>query len=264
MEGHAKKCVERYCELAHKTTQQLHKVATPFIHDHQLKEEKNESVVELSTVCSQIVLKCLYFARIGRLDTLWSVNKLVRVWTKLTKACDKCLARLISYIHHISEYRQYCYVGNTAQQCRLGLFRDSDFAGDLEDWKSTSGGVLCIFRKSHLCTDQWDVQETDLGLTQLNRSWGNFSRCRFTFTHGWDSRFRSLGFSDWSSSFLTTPNPQKQRCKRATKKLVGNSSVKHAKTKFQPSTSICIWPTLITFHQTEHILVPLLCCMFWG
>ena len=79
MEGHAKKCVERYCELAHKTTQQLHKVATPFIHDHQLKEEKNESVVELSTVCSQIVLKCLYFARIGRPDTLWSVNKLVRV-----------------------------------------------------------------------------------------------------------------------------------------------------------------------------------------
>ena len=29
MEGHAMKCVERYCELASKTTQQLHKVATP-------------------------------------------------------------------------------------------------------------------------------------------------------------------------------------------------------------------------------------------
>ena len=28
MEGHAKKCVERFCELANKTTQQLHKVAT--------------------------------------------------------------------------------------------------------------------------------------------------------------------------------------------------------------------------------------------
>ena len=34
---------------------------------------------------------------------------------------------------------------NTAQHCRLGLCRDSDFAGDLEDKKSTSGGVLCIF-----------------------------------------------------------------------------------------------------------------------
>ena len=28
MEGHAKKCVERYCEFANKTTQQLNKVAT--------------------------------------------------------------------------------------------------------------------------------------------------------------------------------------------------------------------------------------------
>ena len=27
MSGHAKKCVERYCELANKTTQQLYKVA---------------------------------------------------------------------------------------------------------------------------------------------------------------------------------------------------------------------------------------------
>ena len=34
---------------------------------------------------------------------------------------------------------------NTAQQCRLGLFQDSDFAGDLEDSTSTSGGILCIF-----------------------------------------------------------------------------------------------------------------------
>ena len=36
-------------------------------------------------------------------------------------------------------------MGNTAKQCRLGLFQHSDFAGDLEDSKSTSGGTLCIF-----------------------------------------------------------------------------------------------------------------------
>ena len=29
MAGHAKKCVERYCELANKTMQQLYKVSTP-------------------------------------------------------------------------------------------------------------------------------------------------------------------------------------------------------------------------------------------
>ena len=51
-EGHAKKCVERYCELANKTTQQLYKVATPCIDDHHFKEEEElKSVGELSKVC---------------------------------------------------------------------------------------------------------------------------------------------------------------------------------------------------------------------
>ena len=59
IECHAKKCVERYCELANETTQQLYKVATPCIDDHQIKEEEMESIGELSKVCSQIVVKCL-------------------------------------------------------------------------------------------------------------------------------------------------------------------------------------------------------------
>ena len=111
----------------------------------QFKKEELESVGELSQVSSQIVLKCLYLAQIGRLDILWSVNELARAVTKWTKSCDKRLARLISYFHHTSEFRQYCHVGNTAQQCRLGLFQHSDFAGDLEDSKSTSVRVLCIY-----------------------------------------------------------------------------------------------------------------------
>ena len=40
MEGHAKKCVERYCELAKAMTQQLYKVSTPCIDDHHFKEEE--------------------------------------------------------------------------------------------------------------------------------------------------------------------------------------------------------------------------------
>ena len=68
--------VERYCELANKTTQQLYKVSTPCIDDHHFKEEELKPVEEMSKVCSQIVLKCLYLARIGRLDIPWSVNKL--------------------------------------------------------------------------------------------------------------------------------------------------------------------------------------------
>ena len=107
MEGHAKKCVERYCELANKTTQQLYKVFTLCIDKHHFTEEELKSVGVLSKVSSQIVLKCFYLARIGRAENLWSVNKLARSITQWTKACDKRLPRLISYIHHTCEYKQY-------------------------------------------------------------------------------------------------------------------------------------------------------------
>ena len=73
-----------------------------------------------------------------------SVNKIARPVTKWTKACGKRMTRLISYNHHTCEFRQFGFVGNTAQQCRIGLFQDFDFAGDLEDSKSTSGGLLCV------------------------------------------------------------------------------------------------------------------------
>ena len=105
--------------------------------------------------CFRIVRKCLYLGRIGRPDISWSVNKLARAVTTWTKVCDRRLARLISYIHHTNGHRQYCQVGNTAQRCRLGLFQDSDFAGDLEDSKSTSGRVLCVFGSHTFVPISW-------------------------------------------------------------------------------------------------------------
>ena len=130
-ESHAKKCAEIHCELANKTTQQLYKIATPCFDDrkklwteknkstpqlHEFttsclddKKEEMRSVGELSKVCPQIGLKCLYLARIGRPDILCSVNKLARSITKWTKACDKRLSRLI--FHHTCEYTQYGHVG---------------------------------------------------------------------------------------------------------------------------------------------------------
>ena len=36
--------MERYCELANKTTRQLYKVSTPCIDDHHFKEEEIKSV----------------------------------------------------------------------------------------------------------------------------------------------------------------------------------------------------------------------------
>ena len=61
-----------------KTNQQFHKVATPCVDDHHFKKEEMGSVGHMSKVCCQMVLKCLYLARIGRSDILWSVNEIAR------------------------------------------------------------------------------------------------------------------------------------------------------------------------------------------
>ena len=61
MEGHAKKCVERYCELANKTTQQLNKVSTPCIDDHHFKEEEMKSM----ETCHKYALNLFWNAYTG-------------------------------------------------------------------------------------------------------------------------------------------------------------------------------------------------------
>ena len=186
------------------------------------KEEEMGSVGELSKVCSQVVLKCLNLERIGRPDMLWSVNKLARAVTKLTQACDKRLARLISYIHHTCEHRQYCYVGkhSTTLQIRI-VFRDSDFAGDFEDSKSTSGGILCIFGShtfvsiSWMCKKQTSVSHSSTEAEVISLRMDGIP---------------ALDLWDLVIVILDQNKTNTTKEVRATEKAVGKSSTKHAKT----------------------------------
>ena len=54
-----------------------------------------------------------------------------RTVTKRNTAGDKRLGGLMSYFIHTQHYRQYCFVGNKNEDCKLGLFQDASFAGDL-------------------------------------------------------------------------------------------------------------------------------------
>ena len=72
-------------------------------------------------------------------------------------------------IHACSERLQFCFVGHTAKQCRLGLFQDSDFAGDLEDSKSTSGGTLCAFASHTFVPISWMCKKQTSVFTQSGR-----------------------------------------------------------------------------------------------
>ena len=65
-------------------------------------------------------------------------------------------------------------MGNIAKQCRLGLFQDSDFAGDLEDSKSTCGGTLCVFGSHTFVSISWMCKKQTSVSHSFNRIRNHF------------------------------------------------------------------------------------------
>ena len=164
--------------------------------------------------------------------------------------------------HHTCDVKQYCYVGNTAQQCILGLFQDSDLAGDLEDSKSTSSGLLCIFRKSHVRANKLDVQETDFSFTQFYRSWSNVSRRRFT--HGWNPRSWSLGFGCRSVAFIAkSSKPHWDMCPEPTKWLLIGCLIESMWTQTFKSNTMTPRTKWQTYSQREisHVMNGIIFCV---
>ena len=117
MEGHAKNCVVGFASWR---TRQPRNCTKSQLHALMTINSKNKNWDLLENCKLSIVLKSLYLARIGRTDILWSVNKLARAVTKWTRACDRRLARLISYIHHTCGFKQYCHVGKHCTTMQAG------------------------------------------------------------------------------------------------------------------------------------------------
>ena len=118
------------------------------LHAPPLQEEM-KSVGELSQVCSQNVLNCSYFARIGRRDILWLVNKLARSIAKWTKGYHKRLNRL-----------KHC------KTMQVGTVSRLLFCGRSWGLKNPLLEEHCAFLE---VIHKLDVQETNFSFTQFNR-----------------------------------------------------------------------------------------------
>ena len=144
MHGFFEQCIELYCTLAGKKRSQLHKVKTQSIDDHNIPPEDFEETGQLAGDAAKIVMKMLYGARLVRYDILWPICSIAREVSKWTRACDKRLERLVSYINCTTDYSLESFVGDTADQCSVLLHSDADFAGDMRKSKSTSGMYIAI------------------------------------------------------------------------------------------------------------------------
>ena len=130
-------------------------------------------------------------------------------------------------------------MGNTAQQCRLGLFQDSDFAGHLEDSKSTSGGLLCIFGshtfmpRSWMCKKQTSVAhfstEDEIILLDANLRMDGIAALDL-----WDLVIEVFHVHQTHS---TTPKIKYEETRRETPH---QTTTPNTKPRFQPSTTILI------------------------
>ena len=115
MTGHAQKCVERYCDFAEKDVPSVQSVATPCVDDHLIPPEDFEVQGELSDVCAQIVLKCLYLAGIGWPDLFRSGSTFARSVSKWGKACGKRWLRWINCHSRTKDDGPFCHVTNNLQ-----------------------------------------------------------------------------------------------------------------------------------------------------
>ena len=146
--------------------QSLHTLTT------QVKKEELETVGDLSKVSSQIVLKCQYLARIGRPESLLSVNKLAPAVTKWKGMWQK-LGSFDTYI----QFRK-----TRVQSNKNAMWKIQHSIGDwdyfriltlLGSWrfKIDFGRILCIFGSRTFRSHKSDVQETNSSLTLFHWIW---------------------------------------------------------------------------------------------
>ena len=205
-----------------------------------------------------MLTKCFDMSKFGsywRLDILSSVNKLARVQENgQNLVTNTWRVWSVTFIHHESEYRLCCFVWNSAQQCRLGLFQDSDFAGYLEDSKCTSGGALCIFGShtfvpiSLMCKKQTSVSHSSTEAEIISIDAGLRMDCIPALTL-WDLKY----FIPYRTEQM---DPRESHLSSQT-----------CITRSQSSTLTIFQRTLITFHQIQRILFQ--CCVVclggqWG
>ena len=158
--------------------------------------------------------------------------KFARSITKWTESCHKRVNRLISYIHHKCEYKQYCHVGNTAKQCRLALFQDSDFCGRSSGFKIYLGWNIVRFGKSYISLDAGLRVD---GIPALDF---------------WDLIVAVLGNTNQSHEEQGDLLMNKREAR----------SPPHTIHKRKQSQRV-IWIMLISFPQTSNLLIRKLCCM---
>ena len=100
---------------------------------------KREGGVEVEYALFRKLIGCLRYLTLTRLDLIFSVSYLSQFMSKPYSNHMAAAKRVLRYIKGTSDYG-LVYESDT--DCRLMGYCDSDYAGDLDDRKSTSGYIF--------------------------------------------------------------------------------------------------------------------------
>jgi hypothetical protein len=141
MTDFAENACKAYEELSGCT---LQKAATPYLPEGSLVDSDFENRGQMAENASRVLMKILWSARLARPDLMKGISDLTRRITTWSKADDRKLYRLMSYLKGTASYVLEGKIADNAKALRLCLYTDADHASGVHDVKSTSGMYLTL------------------------------------------------------------------------------------------------------------------------
>ena len=133
----------------------LKTASTPFHPDGSLVDSDFETRGHMASDASKVLMKILWSARLSRPDLMKAISDLTRRITTWSKADDRRLFRLMSYLKGTADYVLEGRIQDDAKALRLCLYTDADRASGFDDVKSTSGMILALVGPNSLWPLCW-------------------------------------------------------------------------------------------------------------
>ena len=185
MEGHTKKCVAIFCELANRKTERNYQKSQVFAWMIIISRKRNfESVGEFF---KSMLTNCLDMLVPGTTWTTWH----------LVVSEEVCKISYKNGLRHASNEKQCWYFLCSSHEWRSSILSWGKHGTALQigfvprlrlRWRPGGleinlGASLLYLRKPNICRHQLDVQETNVSIPQFNRVWNHFVGC--WIAHGW-------------------------------------------------------------------------------
>ena len=141
MKDFAEDACKAYEELSGCT---LKTASTPFLPEGSLVDSDFETRGQMAGDASKILMKIFWSVTLARPDLMEGKSDLTRRITTWSKADDRRLVRLMSYLKGTAGYVLEGRTFDDAKALRLCVYSYADHASGVEDVKSTSGMILTL------------------------------------------------------------------------------------------------------------------------